>query len=92
MLDSMIKNPFPTRAEVSDIANSIIDGADALMVTGETAMGNYPGEVISMLSKVIHETEMSLDYDNKNNNQDIIDNTAEAISHAACSLANNLKI
>jgi len=92
MLDSMIKNPFPTRAEVSDIANSIIDGADALMVTGETAMGNYPGEVISMLSKVIHETEMSLDYDNKNNNQDIIDNTAEAISHAACSIANNLKI
>ena len=92
MLDSMIKNPFPTRAEVSDIANSIIDGADALMVTGETAMGNYPGEVISMLSKVIHETEMSLDYDNKNNNQDIIDSTAEAISHAACSIANNLKI
>ena len=92
MLDSMIKNPFPTRAEVSDIANSIIDGADALMVTGETAMGNYPREVISMLSKVIHETEMSLDCDNKNNNQDIIDNTAEAISHAACSIANNLKI
>ena len=92
MLDSMIKNPFPTRAEVSDIANSIIDGADALMVTGETAMGNYPGKVISMLSKVIHETEMSLDYDNKNNNQDIIDSTAEAISHAACSMANNLKI
>ena len=92
MLDSMIKNPFPTRAEVSDIANSIIDGADALMVTGETAMGDFPKEVISMLSKVIFETEISLKYDNKKANQDIIDNTAEAISHAACSIANNLKI
>ena len=82
MLDSMIKKPIPTRAEVSDIANSIIDGADALLVTGETAVGDYPKEVISMLSKVIQETEKSISYNNKMIAHDTIVSTAGAISHA----------
>ena len=56
ILDSMTKRPFPTRAEVSDIANAILDGADALMVTGETAVGKHPIKVIKLLGSVIHET------------------------------------
>ena len=63
ILDSMIERPVPTRAEVSDIANAILDGADGLMVTGETAMGVYPQEVIRVLSRVIEETEAAIDYE-----------------------------
>ena len=92
MLDSMIKKPIPTRAEVSDIANSIIDGADALLVTGETAVGDYPKEVISMLSKVIQETEKSISYNNKMIAHDTIVSTAGAISHAACTMAKDLRL
>ena len=92
MLDSMIKKPIPTRAEVSDIANSIIDGADALLVTGETAVSDYPKEVISMLSKVIQETEKSISYNNKMIAHDTIVSTAGAISHAACTMAKDLSL
>ena len=62
ILESMTKNPFPTRAEVSDIANAIIDGADTLMVTGETAIGLYPAKVIHVLSKAIEETEQEINF------------------------------
>ena len=88
LLDSMIERPVPTRAEISDIANSIIDGADALMVTGETAIGNHPIKVIKVLIKVMNETESSIDYKNYFISKDHkILNTAKAISHAACSVA-----
>ena len=90
ILDSMIKMPVPTRAEVSDIANSILDGADGLLVTGETAMGEYPVEVIDVLSKVIHQTEKSISYNNKNFVNNTLNNTAVAISHAACTIAKDL--
>ena len=63
ILDSMIERPVPTRAEVSDIANAILDGADGLMVTGETAMGVYPQEVIRVLSREIEDTEAAIDYE-----------------------------
>ena len=92
ILDSMIKMPVPTRAEVSDIANSILDGADGLLVTGETAMGEYPVEVISVLSKVIHQTEESISYNNKNFVNNTLNNTAVAISHAACTIAKDLEL
>jgi len=88
ILDSMTSRPIPTRAEVSDIANAILDGADALMVTSETAMGEFPEKVIKVLARVIEETESAINY------QDLYIergkkhlNTAQAISHAACSVA-----
>ena len=92
MLDSMIDNLVPTRAEVSDVANSILDGADTLMVTGETAMGNHPIDVINVLSDVIKETEKTVKYYSRAIGKDTVDSTAGAISHAACTIAKNLDI
>ena len=95
ILDSMTDRPIPTRAEVSDIANAILDGADALMVTGETAMGKFPERVIKVLTRVIEETESSINYQDyyiARGKKHL--NTAQAISHAACSVAydQNIKI
>ena len=92
MLDSMIENPVPTRAEVSDIANSILDGADALMVTGETAMGKFPSGVIDVLSDVINETEKTLKYYSRTIGKDTVDSIAGGISHAACTIAKDLDL
>ena len=91
MLESMVNEPVPTRAEVSDIANAIFDGADALMVTGETAIGNHPIEVIRVLKKVILETENTIDFDMAR--QPIgRQSTADAISHATCQVAQDLSV
>ncbi|MBC8388240.1 MAG: pyruvate kinase [Actinobacteria bacterium] len=92
MLDSMIRNPRPTRAEVSDVANAILDGSDALMLSGETAIGKYPKKVLKMLVKIINKTELNLDYSLilqkklKLKHQNI----TEAISIAACEIADSL--
>lgn len=63
MLDSMMRNPRPTRAEVADVANAIYDGTDAVMLSGETAAGKYPTEALSMMSEIAENTERYVDYD-----------------------------
>lgn len=92
MLDSMMRNPRPTRAEVTDVANAIYDGTDAIMLSGETAAGRYPVEAVRTMSLIAKRTEESLDYNNilksKKLNQV---NVTNAISHATCTTAIDLK-
>jgi pyruvate kinase len=91
LLESMIDSLTPTRAEVSDIANAVFDGVDALMVTGETAMGQYPNDVIQTLARVIAETERSIPAQQKPL-PETVTKTADAISHAVCEIAIDLNI
>ena len=90
-LENMVENPFPTRAEVSDIANAIYDGADGLLVTGETAVGKYPLKVIEVLQNVIQDNEdINLFYNNYLPEE--VTKTAEAISHAVSQVAKDLNV
>ncbi len=93
MLDSMIRNPRPTRAETTDVANAIYDGTSAIMLSGETAIGKYPVESVITMSKIAEKTEKSINYKKRFHNQttNLLTNTvASAISHATCTTAMDL--
>ncbi len=84
LLESMVQNPRPTRAEVNDIASAIFNKVDALMLTGETAAGNYPVESVEILKEVVKNTEESINYENYLKNIDVNKgNISESISYAA---------
>ena len=83
MLDSMIRNPRPTRAEVTDVANAVYDGTDAVMLSGETAAGKYPVEALDMMASVVEYTEQFLDY-TQYKMRNVDESTYANISNAVC--------
>ena len=91
MLESMISNPRPTRAEISDVANAVYDGTSAVMLSGESAAGKYPVEALRVMGEIAEETERHIDYKSKFQTQTFqIHNRVDAISHAACTMAIDL--
>ena len=88
MLESMIYNPRPTRAEISDVANAVYDGTSAIMLSGETAAGKYPVLTVKTMARIAEHTEKNIHYAKRFMNSEFkIKNTVDAISHATCSMA-----
>ena len=88
MLESMIHNVRPTRAEISDVANAVYDGSSAIMLSGETAAGKYPVESVKYMSEIAEYTENQIDYSAWFRKTDYkIKNTLDAISHSCCSMS-----
>ena len=88
MLESMINNPRPTRAEISDVANAVYDGSSAVMLSGETAAGKYPVAAVKSMAEVAEFTESRIDYNQRFKTTEFkIKNNLDAVSHATCAMA-----
>ena len=88
MLESMISNPRPTRAEISDVANAVYDGSSAIMLSGETAAGKYPVAAVKNMAEIAEFTEQRIDYKEWFRTTEYkIKNNLDAVSHTACSMA-----
>lgn len=92
MLDSMMKNPRPTRAETTDVANAIYDGTSAIMLSGETAAGRYPVEALQTMVRIADRTEQDIDYRKRffGSGHAASTNITDAICHATCTTAHDL--
>lgn len=92
MLDSMMRNPRPTRAEVSDVANAVYDGTGSVMLSGETAGGKYPVEALTAMVGIVTETESAIDYWKQFQKQRVLpaSNINDAITHTCCLTAKDL--
>ncbi len=92
MLDSMMRNPRPTRAEVSDVTNAILDGTDAIMLSGESANGSWPVEAVETMVKIATKSEEMLSYELASSKaKNIYQLYQGVISRAACNAAHELK-
>jgi len=92
MLESMIKNPLPTRAEVTDVANAILDGASGIMLSGETAMGKFPVKTVALMSEIAESTEETFPFHEWNDKFDDESSLSveESVAKAACKIADQV--